>query len=358
MIDWLTLRHPLYDLPQFVRERLQDYVGFVYHMGADGKITWSKLVMDIDKLRSDSPGIFWQFQGGGDGREYLAIGASPAALEHGCNVFGSSDIQHCATVLLQHAGRAMGCILPAFWAWQVRRMDITENYDLSSSATVKQALRYLLQANVSSRTRATGGKGDTVYFQAGAQRASGKAYHKGPQLRHLLKNEPGLFPDEYCDLADSVLRLEYTLKRKYFCERYEPPIDHFIGPMPSPFMLTEADLSAMHSEYFDKYIGSIEVTDVNTLLEKLEAVCPTKGQAKAAYQLWGAIRSDGLDVTKAAYITKSGKLSQTWYRNLGHLYAAGLSATDIGVGQVVQLRRDVIRITAPVQSWADLRRAA
>lgn len=366
MIDWLTLRHNLSDLPPHVREVVKQFTGAVFTVSADEKQVRIRDFLDIESLRSDSVGIFWQLQHGGNDSTYLVVGASPASLEHGCNVFGSDDVQHCATVLLKAAGRALGVILPSYFHWSCRRMDITENYDLGSPAAVRSALRILCAPKVSSRNRVSAGKGDTVEFMAGAKRQSGIGYHKGPQLARLLKKHPGLFPAEYVELADSLLRLELRLKREYWVEFDELPAQkrEFDRPASMPcqnenpplpkqwFDFTPDDLSFLHHKFFDRYIGDAEVTDMATLNEKLLEVCPTKGQAKSAYEMYAAIRADGLEFTKARVS------STTWYRNLSHLYAAGLAVTDIAAGNVVQLRRDVIRISEPVRAWGDIQRAA
>jgi len=319
---------------------------------ADEKVVKVKQYLDIESLRSDSVGIFWQLQYSNADECFLVVGASPASLEHGVNVFGSSDVQHCATVLLRSAGRALSCILPSFHAWQCRRLDYTENYDLGSPDAVKQAQRYLGTPKVSSRNRVSCGKGDSVYFMAGAKRKQGIGYHKGPHLAQLLKTKPGLFPAHYVDLSASLLRLELRLLREFWVEFDQLPLHkreldrpddmaHTNGAPPQPkqwFDFSESDLSALHSQFFDRFIGSVEVTDMSALLQKLNSVCETPRRAKSAYDMFCAIRADGMSLTQSR-VSKT-----TWYRNLGYLYAAGLSVSDIGAGQVIQLRRDTISI--------------
>lgn len=172
MIDWLTLRHRVSDLPASVKDYLSRSVGAVMCYGSDGECKWEKPFVDLDKVRSDTGGICFQLQGDGDGAFNLAIGASPASLEHGNNVFGSSDIRHCAELLVRTAARVMGCVLPSYTAWDIRRIDVTHNYLLDSPLDVHEALRCMLNADVSRRSRATSMGGSTVgFFKSSAFRA-------------------------------------------------------------------------------------------------------------------------------------------------------------------------------------------
>ena len=119
LIDWLTLRIPLSHsrVSDVVRQRIAACLGKLHCYNSDGVQVWSKNVLDVDKLRSDSVGLFWQVQG--DGIEtHLVIGGSPASLEHGINVFGSFDIRHAATVLIRAAMREFHAYLPPLEQWQ------------------------------------------------------------------------------------------------------------------------------------------------------------------------------------------------------------------------------------------------
>lgn len=87
MIDWLTLRIPVSEsLGPVIYDRILASLGRVTCTGPDGELKWKKNVLDLDHLRSDTPGLFWQAQGNCEGKTMLAIGASPASLEHGINV--------------------------------------------------------------------------------------------------------------------------------------------------------------------------------------------------------------------------------------------------------------------------------
>lgn len=186
LIDWLTLRIPLTPaLGESLLQRIMDCVGITVNIDAYGVEKWRKHSLDIDALRSDATGLFWTITADSESTRYLSIGASPSSLENaGINVFGSIDLEHCAQVLIKHAGTALNAILPHWSKWQCRRMDITANYDMGSPAQVKQALRLLLGTDAPRRrTNSDKRGGDSVYWNPSSDLKAAKAYHKGAHLR-------------------------------------------------------------------------------------------------------------------------------------------------------------------------------
>jgi len=347
MIDWLTLRYPLESMAPALMARLRESMLYVTCVSIDeetGEVVerWKKQSLDIDKLRSDTPGLMWQVQG--DGKEYfLAIGGSPAHLEHGLNVFGYGDIKHCAAVMVRHARKALAAVLPEAERWQVRRCDITHNYALPGPREVKQALRALLGADAS-RARASSMGGDTVGWNVGSDLRRGKAYHKGPQLAALVKKGKAEATPEQIAAADCLLRLELTLGSRWW-RRFEEKGYRWDD-------LTENDLNAYHLDYFGRFFGSVEVCDMGQLLNELEKVAPTPGQALAAHRTWALIKAVGRENAKGSMPAR------TWGRHLKFLRAAGLSDTDLSSGEIIPFRRHIVMLNEPVRSWADLRKAA
>lgn len=342
MIDWLTIRVPLNaDFSAEIHSRLRQYIGHLTNVSAHGEVMWTKPSLDIDALRSDTPGLCWSVVGDGE-QYYLSIGASPASLEFGVNVFGSSDMRHCADVLKRHAEKALACILPSLDRWQCRRIDITHNYRLDGLGQVQQALRELRKGD-GVRQKATVPKGDTVVWGQGSDLMSGKAYAKGPQLRYLQKKrrDEREIPDELIDLAQSILRFELSLRARWF-RRHGSEWLNF----------SEEYLNGLHGDYFGRFVGGLEVCDMGTLLAKLERVAPSKGRALAAHKTWALIKSIGYEVTKAS-MPRS-----TWGLHIKYLKDAGVSEADLVGGTVIPFRRDVICLSAPVTSWEELRRAA
>lgn len=351
LIDWMTLRHPLRTLPESVKEKMLSCMGSICYYASDRKVRWEKGVMDLDALRSDTTGICYQFQGDADGAFHLAIGASPAALEHTCNVFGSDDILHCARVLVRTASKALDTILPDPLAWDLRRLDVTENYLLDSASDVREALRCMLNADVSRRSRAMSAGGDTVEFFRGSAIMAGKAYHKGPQVRYLLKRKKLPFasvPGTDLALLDRVLRLELKLAREFWKRREKS------GECANWWEMTPTELTQIHHDFFRRFIGSVEVTDMDSLTLALEKICPSKRQAASVLKTWALIQELGY-----VRVRDSGLMSdRTWAYHLKYLKEAGLSFSDLGSGEILQFRRKNIVIGDPVTSWEDLRRAA
>jgi len=340
MLDWFTLRQPIDKLPEHLRERIMSSMLRISCYDKEGVVRWEKQILDIDELRSDSVGLFWQAQSDGT-QLWLAIGGSPASLEHDNNVFGSSDPHHCAEVLVRTAMKALSTVLPPPQEWQMRRADITENYLLPGFSGVKQVLRYLLNTDASrQRASSANGGGDTVVWGGGSDITSGKAYHKGPQLRKLCNKGKAIATDQQLDVADRLLRLELKKGSRYW-RRFQENGSHW-------WDLTEADFNSMHNEFFGRFFGSVEVVDMGSLLEQLEVVAPTPGQALSAHRTWALIRAVGVENAKAS-MPRS-----TWGRHLKALRLAGLSDTDLCASAIVPFRRHLMVINEPVKSWPEV----
>lgn len=349
LIDWLTLRIKLdASLGQNLLDRILDCMGYTFCVDSDGKEKWRKHALDIDKLRSDSQGLYWSITADGQSQRYLTIGASPSSIENeGLNVFGSCDIEHCATVLIEHAGKALASILPNWNNWQCRRLDITANYDMGNAAQVKQALRLLLGTDAPRRRTNSDNKGgDTVYWNPSSDLQAGKAYHKGAHLRMMFRRGNLLVDDETLVLADNLLRLELKLGARWF-RRYEQALND------DWHTLTEYELTEIHHKFFDALIGGgVEVHDMGTLLHELEKVCPTYGRALAAHRTWALIKTVGYTQTKESM------RPSTFFEHCAFLRAAGLSSADLCAGVVIPFRRQQLVLREPVTAWTQIRMAA
>ena len=306
---------------------------------------WQKPWLDLDSLRSDTDGLCWSVSRDTD-NEFLTIGGSPAALEHGLNVFGSSDIRHCAGVLLLAAQKTLCAVLPAASEWSCRRVDVTENYLFASDREVKAWLR-VLRNTESGRHKPTNQTGDTVNWNHSSSLRSGKAYHKGPQLEFLLKKGRQLMVDDWqLEQAARLGRLELKLGSRWFRRFYDAG--------GSWWDLTVEDLQKQHSDYFGRMWGDgkIEVADMGKLLEELEKVAPSKGRALAAHRTWALLKSVGMSQTR------SSMPRSTWFLHLSYLRAAGLTDADLCEGNIVPFTRRDMSIAEPVRSWDDVRRCA
>lgn len=346
LIDWLTLRYPLNnELGQNLVARIRDCLGFVVSVNSEGVEQWRKNTLDLDKLRSDSDGLFWSLTGDADGRLHLSVGGSPSSIEHeGMNVFGSLDMEHCASLLVRAASIALGAVLPHWSKWQCRRMDVTANYDMGSSAQVKQALRLLLATDAPRRrTNSAKAGGDTVYWNSTSDLQAGKAYHKGAHLRMQHCKGRIFLSEETLCLADNLLRLELKLGARWF--------RRLAGNWQS---LQPADLCLVHQTFFKALIGSadVEVSDMGKLLEELEKVAPTPGRALAAHRTYALIKTVGYTQTKESMPGSTFRL------HCKYLRAAGLSSADLCAGKVLELRKRSLVLEQPVLSWDEIKRAA
>ena len=349
LIDWLTLRIPMTSsLGENLYWRILDCVGITINVDAYGVEKWRKHSLDLDALRSDETGLFWTITADGESTRYLSIGASPSSLENaGINVFGSTDIEHCAKVLVKHASLALNAILHHWSTWQCRRIDITANYDMGSPAQVKQALRLLLGTDAPRRrTNSDKRGGDSVYWNPSSDLKVGKAYHKGAHLRVQQRKGNIQCCDDLLSLADNLLRLELKLGSRWFRRFYE-----------AGKTLKDLTISALefnHREFFNKLIGdsNIEVNDMGTLLIELEKVCPTKGRALVAHRTFALMKTIGYTQTKFSMP------ESTFMRHCADLRAAGLSSADLCAGKVLEFRKRSLVLAEPVTSWEQIRRAA
>lgn len=346
LIDWLTLRHPLSEkLGKVLHEKIEAAMGSIVKIDPDGQVLWEKRTPDWDAIRSDSVGIYWSITADGTGTRFLTIGASPSSLINaGVNVFGSLDLKAGSEILISRAGQALGAILPNWREWQCRRMDITANYDMGSSAQVKQALRLLLGTDAPRRrTNSDRRGGDSVYWNPSSTLRAGKAYHKGAHLRYQQRKGNIQVDESTLELADNLLRLELMLGSMWF-RRLTTDWHE----------LTEHKLAALHFDFFHSLIGggNVEVADMGTLLAELEKHAPTKGRALAAHRTWALIKTIGYTQTKCSMPPS------TWDLHTKYLRAAGLSGADLCAGTVIPFRQKTLILGSPVLSWHEIRRAA
>ena len=346
LIDWLTLRYPLtHELGIDLYERIRNCLGFVVAVNSEGVEQWRKNTLDLDRLRSDSEGLFWSITADADSVRYLSIGASPSSIEHdGMNVFGSMDVEHCAMLLVRYAAIALGAVLPQWSLWQCRRMDVTANYDMGSTGQVNQALRCLLATDAPRRrTNSSKRGGDTVYWNSTSDLIAGKAYNKGAHLRIQQVKGRILLSESTLQLADNLLRLELKLGARWFRR------------LKSNWQSLGVDeLFELHQRFFKTFIGSaeVEVIDMGNLLVELEKVTPTKGRALAARSTYALIQQQGYDVTK------ENMPARTFFRHCQYLRAAGLSSADLCAGKILKLRQKTLILDKPVLCWDDIKRAA
>lgn len=377
MIDWMTLRIPLQDFlgSDQIIEKFGDFLGMQCTYDSKGELIREKVVFDIDKLRSDEVGMFWQVQNNGK-QDFLLIAGSPASVELGTNVFGSSNVMNCANVLHKTATKALSIILPPVHKWQCMRLDFTFNYLLDSNAQVKQALREL-RGGHGARQKMTNDHGDTLIIGAKSKMISGVIYDKGTQLKQLIKklhkqSKPIPYDSWEVDIISRLLRFELRLKRQWF-EKLNHKYDlahfshsgankkqslknyHDYHTNTQPWTeLTEQDLIDKHFNYFSPFTGGIGVTDMGTLIQNLKNLGLSEGRARSAYQTYALIKMMGYEQAKQSLN------ENTFYKHQSQLIRAGLTHTDLQnpdtENNVVSFRRKKIELTTPVSNWSELLR--
>ena len=338
LIDWLTLRTKITDIQETELLELIPYMAKMQITNlATDEVIQTKLVVDIDAVRSDFQGLVWSISSNGKDK-YLNIGGSPASIEHGSNLFGSGDYQHCKKVIIQHARKALrGCLIFST-NWEPRRIDITQNYFLQSRNQVKDAL-HMLRASDGMRQKSTV-KGDSIYWGESSKYRKGKAYDKFTQALELckraekLKKQPPYTADEL-KLLDNILRLELTLGRQWFDEH---PDENILKP---DFLVNE------HESFFGKFIGDSEVTDMDTLLKNLQLTAPSLGIARSAYSTYLMIKQNGFEHTKTHMNDRTFRMHKK------ALLDAGLCEADLTNGRVIELRKRKITMQ-PVYNWEHL----
>lgn len=358
LIDWITLRLPVCQLPPILQERLYENMDTVacFTNGPDGlpgAIKWESKRLNFDALRSDAEGLYFTSCYVGN-IAYFYIGASPASLQHETNVFGSLNIVEGADALIARAQKAFSCFVGRSDEWELCRLDITGNYALPDFGMVKTALRTLLQTD-SARRKATSAKngGDTVQWSPTSDMMAGKAYHKGPHLRFLRKNEKIDVSDELLSLADRLIRLELKIGSRFFRLARSRRSHPLFGRHWTTY--TAEELTKLHSEFFSPICDGVEVRDMGRV-DMIELIAAangiTQGRARAAYGTYKQIKESGLDEVKA------GMSEATFYRHKKYLKTAGISDGDLMAGNVIQFKPIRIVLAQPVTCWEDLREAA
>lgn len=353
LIDWLTLRLPMLSLDRALYERVMSNLDLVTRIRPDGSRVYAKYVLDVEKLRSDSGGLFWSL--GCDGKQsYLVIAGSPASIMNDFrnNVFGSLDVVQCAKALILYASRSFDSNLPLdLDRWQCRRIDITGNYLLPDSESVELALSQLLVSNATRKRAASPSSGgNSVYWGGKSQRARGKAYWKGDHVRYLMRKGKFSVPDGAQPLLDRILRLEHTRGSQFFRTKERNPYFCWYE------YLSPETCKTLFLDYFTPlFPGSLEVNDMNSqslvsLIMKENSI--SEGRARAAYNTLRNMRSDGFDVVKS-YMPRS-----TFGLHLKYLRKIGIADSDIQVAKIIPIRKIKIILAQPVSSWDELKKVA
>lgn len=342
MIDWLTLILDASFLSEDARSFVLENADRVQRISAKtGEIRWETVVRE--SIRSDSHQVTVQFG------STLTIQGSPARIKNCNNVFGSLDIQQCALDMIEFVARHWSIIIPRnLKLWRCSKIDVTQNYDLGSLDQVKQAIDSFKPLKVGRQRTST--EDTTVMWGKGSGLHMGKIYAKGPHSRKMANEKNAVFTEEELLKADRLLRVEYSIRRQLIRRIYEQSQKHW-------YEFTPEFLLFMHRTYFDKFISTVEVVDMDNVLDLLlanvgngDGQIPTEGQARAAYHCYMTCRNVGFHNAK-----KSS--SSSWYRHLKNLSTVGIGPSDLQPLNVVPLRRRQVVLDQPVSSWDDIKLA-
>ena len=343
LIDWLSLRLDSSSCPDWGGWlRLREWGDRILrYCPRTGETRWE--VTAWDSIRSDSHQLAIKAGAGG-----LWVQGSPArVMGSGDTVFGAGlegrDIVACARAMIAFVERLLHISpIPHFRLWSLTRLDVTQNYDLGSAASVRVALAELRNVE-GGRYRVSQQAGDTVYYSHLSRHRAGKAYAKGPHLVHLLKQSTYTgcrYSESDLELAHRLLRLELRLGSKWF---HQLPI--------AWYLLIWDNLKEQHDDYFMRMFGVEGITGVDMgFVDQFIKVAKTPAQGRGAARSWALVQAMGWQAARDM-MPKS-----TWYLHQKIWKAAGLGDADISAGRVVSLRRPLIM--HPVSSWDELRRAA
>lgn len=345
-IDWITLKISMddlmYPMTRLDREGLLALSDRVMRFNPlTGETVYETAAWD--SIRSDTHGLSYRVSGA----EIQMQGSPSRCWRNGCNVFGSISMLQSARLMVSFFRRATGLWLPdpmhaPYW---VSRVDVAVNYDCGTASNVRTALNYLRSCE-GGRYRVDQRSGDSVYWSVRSRRRSGKAYAKGPHIRHQLKKSQtnALYSEHELDLLDRLVRLELKLASQFWSDFYKEGGNWRY--------LDWQWLEAAHDSFFGRMIGNDNIgVDMNQeLIDKIcdaaEGLGHKRGQGDRAHATYRMIQAMGWEHAREV-IAKA-----TWYRHLAILRAAGFGDLDIAKGTVSPLRR-TIRL-APVHSWADL----
>jgi II/X family phage/plasmid replication protein len=224
-------------------------------------------------------------------------------------------------------------------AWDCTQLDVTLNYVMRSDVEVREALRYLALSE-GGRRHVDVIEG-TCYWNSRSDLRTGKAYAKGEHLAVSVTKKRARATNDEIVLSHRLLRLELSLLSKFWKRALEPW-----------HAWTVQALEDAHQQYFAQLIGTLEVANMDSLLQELQRVSPTAGLAQAAYRTWLEIRDQGVERVRARMA------GSTFRKHTKHLFEAGLTSADLNAACIVPLRRRTIELGPPVHSWEELRLAA
>lgn len=264
----------------------------------------------------------------------IELSGSPAyssGYKH--NVFGPRLALDAANAHLTAASDALQCdVMGDSSQWAMSRIDVTANFDMGSPENARAALGALRLSNAPRRRQTS--PTDEVLRWGTSQWLSGTAYIKGTDPVMKLGFKTGLLSKQFIDYAQTLLRLELRIGRGFIARQ------NILWDS-----VTENELGKFYDDYWNVLVGDAEVFDMKDIFPALSLVAPSEAQARAAFRTFLLINQVGESVIRESLPRR------TWYRHVSILRAAGLSWTDISVGQITPLRRKAVVLGSPVTEY-------
>lgn len=267
----------------------------------------------------------------------ITIEGSPARIGEASNVFGVADPAQCARQMIHAASVATGVILPPVTQWRATRVDLTQNYDCGEHVSeALESLRHVAGGHLRVR-----GLKESAIWNEGSDFWSAIAYAKGPHLIKQIKKGLVKESEEHVHLAHRLLRLEIRL-RNHYLRRCAIQIADF----------NESEAMKHYEQMAGKLIpaNGCEITSEQQLAERIVAMFG-KRRARTLLGTWALIQQIG-EMGARERMSRS-----TWFRDHKDLMSAGLGRADFAARNIITFRPRAI-VARPVDSWADLKRAA
>lgn len=331
LCDWLTLRYELRTEADIaLRDRLLATRDICYRVrGGEIVTAWAPR----ESVGTDTHRVVV-----GVGLGSITIEGSPARLRSASNVFGSGDPSKCAADMIAFASRAVELPLPSLSRWRATRIDLTQNYDCGPH--VREALDSLSRVS-GGHLRCDARQKYSVSWNPGSDFWSAIAYAKGPHLERQCRRGVCEESDRHIELAQRLLRFEVRLRNHYLrrsgieIQAFDEAaaLEHFV-------MLASKILPS----------DGCAITGEQQFAERVAAMFGPR-RARTLLGTWALIRQVG-ETAARERLSRS-----TWYRDQRDLFAAGLCRADFSSAQIIAFRPRAIA-ARPVDSWADLERAA
>jgi II/X family phage/plasmid replication protein len=266
----------------------------------DGTITAHKLSVPYQSIPSSNSTLaFCLYKGGSNYWPFIEINASAAKLIQGHNVYGSDDLDLCATCMLSIFFGHFGHDFFDTSKIEVAQIDITYSAHVGSDFVARQVVDCLKHVK-NGQVRATGSYDTSAMFNAGSKHCVRLIYLKQAetlnQIKEItkkIKNGNGAHYQKQLDALQSDIvqnfmknsvRFEAKIKKKWMHQRGIPT--NLISLI--EYLKNTDKINLMWLEAFKPILDSLKgetmnIYDDNEVLENLKAAFTTYNNIKPNY---------------------------------------------------------------------------